>query len=614
MKMHPKVLIIIFLLLNYTSYSQVEICIDKKINENSINNSVVKNKIWGNGKILKVRFLEGSPELQEKVMRYAKTWSNYGDIKFEVVKSGYSDIRIKFNLGKKVGNWSAIGTDALAISQNEPSMNLQLTLNSSERSFKRLVLHEFGHALGCIHEHQHPLVDIPWNKPIVYQFYKNTEGWSKGRVEKNIFKKYSIGQTQFSQFDPLSIMIYPIPNEHTIGNWSVNFNEDLSFLDKRWIKHVYSKKSEQYSIGENRYDYRTGDFNGDGKTDLIHFVNNNYANVWLSQENMQFKVEKFESWDGYAIGSNGYNYKTGDFNGDGKSDLIHFVNNNYVNVWISQGNGKFKVEKFRPWDGYAIGSNGYNYKTGDFNGDGKTDLIHFVNNNYVNVWISQGNEKFKVEKFEPWDGYAIGSNGYNYKTGDFNGDGKTDLIHFVNNNYVNVWISQGNEKFKVEKFRPWDGYAIGSNGYNYKTGDFNGDGKTDLIHFVNNNYVNVWISQGNEKFKVEKFEPWDGYAIGSNGYNYKIGDFNGDGKTELIHFVNNNYVNVWISQGNGKFKVEKFRPWDGYAIGSNGYNYKTGDFNGDGKTELIHFVNNSYVHTWLTEDGYNFTVGLYTPW
>ncbi|TRU57059.1 MAG: calcium-binding protein, partial [Microcystis aeruginosa Ma_QC_Ch_20071001_M135] len=80
-------------------------------------------------------------------------------------------------------------------------------------------------------------------------------------------------------------------------------------------------------------------------------------------------------------------------NGDGKTDLIHFDVNNYVHLWQSNGDGTFSIKSFTPGGGYEVGVNNYRYETGDFNGDGKTDLIHFDVNNYVHLWQSNGDGK-----------------------------------------------------------------------------------------------------------------------------------------------------------------------------------------------------------------------------
>ena len=81
------------------------------------------------------------------------------------------------------------------------------------------------------------------------------------------------------------------------------------------------------------------------------------------------------------------------------------------------------------------------------------------------------------------------------------------------------------------------------------------------------------------QFSVSQFSPWSSYSISAGSM--VMGDFNGDGKADVIHVIENtDYVHVWLSQGNGKFDVKKFSPWPGYS-GSGVL--LTGDFDGDGK-------------------------------
>jgi hypothetical protein len=338
-----------------------------------------------------------------------------------------------------------------------------------------------------------------------------------------------------------------------------------------------------------------GDFSGDGKSDVFHPVpNTDYANVWLSKGDGTFTVKPFSPWPGYAV-SNGPMF-VGDFNGDGKSDILHPVpNTDYANVWLSNGDGTFAVKPFSPWPGYAM-SNGPMF-VGDFNGDGKSDVLHPVpNTDYANIWLSKGNGTFTVKSFSPWSGYAM-SNG-TMMVGDFNGDHKSDIFHAVaNTNYAQIWLSKGDGTFTVKSFSPWPSYVM-SAGY-WLTGDLNGDGKTDLLHVLGS-YVNVWLSKGDGTFTVKSFTPWPGYAMGAQG-SMLVGDLNGDGRADVFHAVaNTDYAQIWLSNGDGTFAVTQFSPWSNYAI-PNGSWYM-GDFNGDGHKDIFHAVDAGadWANIWLS--------------
>jgi hypothetical protein len=214
----------------------IRTCIDR-VYESTEELAVVTASTWNSGKTLRVRFLDGDPRVQAKVEQVAHEWSLYANIKFVFGTDPNAEIRISFTADP--GSWSYIGQDALNIPKSEPTMNYGwLKLNTDDQEYERVVLHEFGHALGCIHEHQNPATNIPWNKPAVYRYYAGL-GWDKATVDHNLFETYSADHTQFTKFDTQSIMLYPIPKELTDGVFEIGWNTALSVTDKAYIAGIY---------------------------------------------------------------------------------------------------------------------------------------------------------------------------------------------------------------------------------------------------------------------------------------------------------------------------------------------------------------------------------------
>jgi hypothetical protein len=223
--------------------ADIRLCVDRAIPEVQVEAAIPRAKKWPNGKKLRVRFLEGEAGIQRKVRHYAEKWHPHSNVTFEFVADGPAEIRVSFTPDGT--SWSALGTDALNVDffpAAGPTMNYGwLTPTTPDEEYSRVVTHEFGHALGLIHEHQSPANDVPWNREAVYRYYA-ARGWTKPVVDHNIFEKYSRLQTQFSDFDRQSIMLYAIPAELlTDPSKAVGWNTVLSETDKTFIQSVYPK-------------------------------------------------------------------------------------------------------------------------------------------------------------------------------------------------------------------------------------------------------------------------------------------------------------------------------------------------------------------------------------
>lgn len=340
-----------------------------------------------------------------------------------------------------------------------------------------------------------------------------------------------------------------------------------------------------YTINSGRW--FTGDFNGDGKGDLIHLTNSDYVHPWLSRGDGTFDVRQYGPGGGYNIQSG--TWLVGDFNGDGRTDLLHVTDADYVHPWLSNGDGTFSVTAFQHAPRYNNRSG--RWLAADINGDGRTDLVHLLHDDYIHPWLSNGNGTFDVKQFRPRPGYAVDSG--TWMTGDLNGDGRMDLIHKVSG-YTNAWLSNGDGTFLVKAFNPWPAYDLNSG--RWLTGDFNGDGKGDLVHITNSNYINTWFSNGDGEFSVRMYQPRSGYLTSPG--RWVAGDLDADGKTDLVHIVGGDYVHPWLSRGNGDFAVSTFSPRPGY-IGRSGA-WMVVDLNGDKKADLVHRTESDYVHPWIS--------------
>jgi hypothetical protein len=317
-----------------------------------------------------------------------------------------------------------------------------------------------------------------------------------------------------------------------------------------------------YAVGSTPVALVAGDFRGRGRTDLaVANSADNDVSILLGNGDGSFQNQAT-----YAVGSQPVALVAGDFNGDGRTDLATVNHSsNDVSVLLGNGDGSFQSEVI-----YGVGSLPVALVAAAFNSAGRTDLATV---NYgscdLSVLLGNGNGTFQNQVTE-----AVGSTPFGIAAGDFAGDGRTDLaIANEGSNTISVLLGNGDGTFQNQVT-----YRVGSQPGALVGADFNGDGRIDLaVANFGSNTISVLLGNGDGTFQNQVT-----YAAGSSPSAIVAGDFNGDGRTDLaIANFDSSDVSVLLGNGDGSFQNQVT-----YAVGNQPYALVAGDFRGDGRTDL----------------------------
>ena len=202
----------------------------------NIEGVVYQKAAWQNNSTISVSFSNDvHPLMQAATVGVARTWAKYANIDFSLT-FGVGAIRVGTD---KPGNYSHVGRHALAVPMDQPTMNLSvLRQNTTLEATRRVILHEFGHALGLGHEHLHSQSRIPWDREKVFAAYRKA-GWSGQKIERALFSEPNVHDA--GSYDRLSIMHYPVDPGLTTGGYSLPASTQLSEGDIALISKLYPK-------------------------------------------------------------------------------------------------------------------------------------------------------------------------------------------------------------------------------------------------------------------------------------------------------------------------------------------------------------------------------------
>ena len=397
----------------------------------------------------------------------------------------------------------------------------------------------------------------------------------------------------------------------------------LEALDERVVPSF--AEPTIYPIGGGAYSIAAADLTGDGIVDLatstftsVNGSNSPQIGVLVGNGNGSFQpVQLSPTPGGLPVRS----LVTGDFDGDGRADLMAKGENSLA-VLISQGNGTFRppepvtLPPATPpgYTGEPLAQSVEEVVVGDFNADGLLDSVvtgstsytivvgpgpyggyyeQTMTNKHANVLIGTGLGTFDHVGIFGWPQQSSNTFVVGPDVGDFNGDGNLDLLSSELTSYgpwtnaysaLSAWL--GNGEGTIQSPRITSLYP-GGHLIHYAVADFNQDGRTDVLT-GGAAYATAAVALGNPDGTFTPMNPFStGIGLSHYWVTTEVGDINGDGKIDLL-FVSGesgNGSSVVLGNGNGTTFVNPIP----YNFGPGTYllqGHTLADFNGDGLADL----------------------------
>lgn len=286
-----------------------------------------------------------------------------------------------------------------------------------------------------------------------------------------------------------------------------------------------------YLVGLDPQSVVVGDFNGDGLPDIAtaNWKSNNVS-ILVQDSNTSFQAAV-----NYPVGNGPVSLQVGDVNDDGKLDLLVLnATDGTVGVLLGNGDGTFQAQTLTTVSPTPIA-----LAVGDFNGDGKLDAAVAVPSAQVGSYavallLGNGDGTFKAAV-----NYPVASQPYAMGVGDFNNDGKLDLVTIGNS--TSVLLGNGDGTFQAAVNTPNAGGSV------LVIADFNLDGKLDIATgpSLTQGTGQLFLGNGDGSFSVQ--------VLSQMQTPVAAGDLNRDGKPDLIASVDGTHLQIFLGNGDGTF-------------------------------------------------------------
>jgi hypothetical protein len=339
-----------------------------------------------------------------------------------------------------------------------------------QRCIETIAVHEFLHTLGLRHEHDSPLMNHATCESLAPRPGDVTYGYWDFVSATNYCNPVHQGETILSPLDVSGLgSFFGLPYNDQMWYGIGNVRD---YAPSQHVGDGFLFDMRNYDISGN-YSPKVGDFNGDGRSDILWYLPGN------GQDMVYFGNTAGNGFDiRYVTQNVSTQVAVADFNGDGRDDILwHVASSGQNTIWRGQSNKLF-TQTSAP---FTPGNYGHKPYAGDFDGDGRGDIF----------WDSQGALSDQI-----WYGTSggfdqrnvVAPNGTLPVVGDFDGDGKSD-IYFYKAGTAPDSLAFGTTTRTVFSYQslPQNDSATPT------VADLDGNGTSDILWSYPGETENIWL-------------------------------------------------------------------------------------------------------------------------
>jgi VCBS repeat protein len=331
------------------------------------------------------------------------------------------------------------------------------------------------------------------------------------------------------------------PNQIGSTNFKVSAATELGASKLYVVTNGIASTGVSVSVSSECPAIASHDFNGDGKSDIAWRNTNGDAAIWLMTVNTNGVTQILSAAD-YGIVPNSWQIVgQRDFNGDGMADLLWRNTDGDISIWLMNGTMVSSTPNLGTVDnGWSI------VGTGDFNGDGYGDILWRNGNGDTSIWLMTGTAT-QVQVLSGTDLGFVPTGWSVAQTGDFNGDGNADILWHNTNGDTSIWLMTANGT-QMRVLSATDLGGVPTSWNISGTGDFNRDGYTDILWRNANGDTSIWLMTWNGG-QVQVMSTNDLGGVPTSWTVAVTGDFNGDGTSDIFWSNADGDTSIWFMKG-----------------------------------------------------------------